>query len=521
MLLFFLLFTQLSSFVFGNLDKNKPAFDSFLIQTQDIKSSQILNEKTETMPEIRAFFFYSPDCEGCHTTMEKVLPLLKQKYNLYIKDFNIDESDHYELLLKFEEKYNDTDNKIPCIIIGEYIFGGNEEIEEKLEKAIQEYEQEGCNFPNIKTTKNTTDSLHIKKIYFAYFYSDGCRECDRITYELKYLENKYSNIKIEKFDISTPENKTLNEALCELYKIPEKKRLVTPMIFVGEKFLIEKEIKSKHLINLIEKYQTTGTKIPWEEAKTLQKKSEKNIKTRFNKMSIFVIFFAGLTDGVNPCAFATILFFVAFLSFIGKKGKEVLIVGASFTITVFIVYFLIGIGIFSFIKTFTFMPIVRKLLFSIMGIFAIVLGGLSIYDYFKIRSGKYKEVKLQLPNFLKKRIHTDIREKMKMRNYILASITIGFLVSLSEFVCTGQVYLPTIIFITTQIPSLKIKGLSYLFLYNLAFILPLVIVFGVVYKGTTTQELNLFWEKHGAISKLAISILFFLLGGLLIFYAYH
>ena len=487
------------------------AFTSFnFIQAQESK-----------LPEIKFYFFYAKDCENCHIAIKEVFPPLNQKYNLHMKSLDIDELKNYKLLLKLEEKYNDTDNEVPCVVIGEHILGGKEEIQDSLEKILQEYKQNGCDFPDAETKRDTTNSLSVKEVYLAYFYARKCKECDRATYELKYLGNKYPNLAIKRFNIDIPEGKKLNEALCELYEVPQEKRLVAPMVFIGEEFLIQKEVNNKRIEALIEKYTPVGTKVPWEETKKLKEKSERNIRERFNTMSVFSVFFAGLVDGVNPCAFATILFFISFLSFTGKKGREILLVGASFTCAVFIVYFLIGIGIFSFVKNLTFIPIIRKVLFSIMGILSIIFGVLSIYDYFKIRKGSYEEVKLQLPGFLKRRIHIDIREKMQMRNYILAALVTGVLVSISEFVCTGQVYLPTITFITSQISSLKIKGLTYLFLYNFAFIIPLVVVFSAAYKGTTSAGLNLFWKRYGAVSKLAISVLFFLLGGLLIFYAYH
>lgn len=474
------------------------------------------------IPQIGFYFFYFEDCEDCVELTEELFPLLIKEYNLHMKSFELGDPDNYELLVKFEEKFNDTDNEVPVIIIGEYILGNKKEIKERFPEILKEYKENGCEFPNIEAEGDTvkTGAL-MEKVYMAYFYKKRCKGCDRVVYEIEYLENKYPNLVVKKFDIDDSENKKLNEALCQLYRVPEEKRLVAPIVFIDEEFLIEEEINNERLVSLIEKCQVTGSVIPWQEAEELKKKSESTIKERFNKTSVLTVLFAGLVDGVNPCAFATILFFIAFLSFIGKKGKEILLIGTSFTCSVFVVYFLIGIGIFSFVKNLTFMPLMRKVIFSAMAILAIIFGGLSIYDYFKFKSGKYENVKLQLPKFLKRRIHTDIREKMQMRNYILAAVVIGILVSLSEFVCTGQVYLPTLAFITTQVPSLKLRGLTYLFFYNLAFIVPLVIVFSTVYKGKTSTDLNLFWRRHGATAKLAISVLFFLLGGLLIFYAYY
>ncbi len=470
-------------------------------------------------PEIKFYFFYLEDCEDCITIKNEVLDPLRQKYNLIIKSFDLFYAKNYELLIAMEEQYNDTDNKIPVIIIGEYILGGKEEIQKELEEIIQKYKRRGCNFPKIETMVETME-LSSKRIYLAYFYRKQCRECERVNYELEYLKNKYPNLLVKSFNVEIHENKELNEALCDLYGVSENRRLITPMIFIGQEFLVKKEITDKKLRDIITKYTSTGTKIPWEEVEKIMGKARSSIRKRFSKMGIFTVLSAGLIDGVNPCAVATIVFFITFLSFIGRKAEEILLVGITFTCVVFIVYFLIGIGLFRFLVIFEFTSIIGKVIFSVAAMLAIIFGILSVYDYFKIRRGIFEEVKLQLPRSLKKRIHAMIRERMTMKNYILAAGIIGLLVSISEFICTGQVYFPTIIFMT-EVPHLRNKALVYLFSYNLAFIVPLVIVFGATYKGMRSEVLNHFWRRHIKTAKLVTSILFFLLAGLLIFYIFY
>ncbi|MGZ3606268.1 MAG: hypothetical protein ACXU9P_15120 [Thermodesulfobacteriota bacterium] len=124
-------------------------------------------------------------------------------------------------------------------------------------------------------------------------------------------------------------------------------------------------------------------------------------------------------------------------------------------------------------------------------------------------------MKLQLPNFLKKRIHQAIRKESKSTRYFFAAIGAGFVVSILEFTCTGQVYLPTILFVT-NIPSLKASAVSYLLLYNFMFIVPLLIIFGIVYWGVTSEQLAFFLQKRASSIKLYTSLLFFALAGILI-----
>lgn len=250
------------------------------------------------MPLVKFYFFYSEDCEHCEVVQEEAFPPLLETYNLEIQPFEIGDPQNYELLTKFEEKYEDTDNDIPVIVIGKYLLGGEEEVKENLEEIIQGYQDQGVEFPSLE---NRGDTSNIKRVYLAYFYKTGCEKCDRATYTLNYLQSKYPNLVVKKFDIANEENKRLNEALCELYKVPEKKRLTAPMIFMGEEFLIEKGIKMEKIVDLIEEYQHGEVEIiPWERAKELEEKSEKNIINRFKTMSILTVLFAGAIDGMNP-----------------------------------------------------------------------------------------------------------------------------------------------------------------------------------------------------------------------------
>jgi hypothetical protein len=82
---------------------------------------------------------------------------------------------------------------------------------------------------------------------------------------------------------------------------------------------------------------------------------------------------------------------------------------------------------------------------------------------------------LQVPNFLKKRIHHIIRVRSgeseenqggQSGHLLLAAVLIGFILTLLQSTCTSQVYLPTLLFVT-NIPSLRESAVLYLILYNL------------------------------------------------------
>jgi cytochrome b561 len=83
----------------------------------------------------------------------------------------------------------------------------------------------------------------------------------------------------------------------------------------------------------------------------------------------------------------------------------------------------------------------------------------------------------------------------------------GFVVSLLELACTGQVYLPTIVYVMSQ-PELAGQAFFYLLLYCLMFILPLVVVFVLAYFGTSSEQLGQFINRHTSTIKLITGLLF-------------
>jgi hypothetical protein len=148
---------------------------------------------------------------------------------------------------------------------------------------------------------------------------------------------------------------------------------------------------------------------------------------------------------------------------------------------------------------------------------ALILGIISLYDYIQFKvTGTGKDAKLKLSPFLKKMIRSTIRKNVKLSNYILMAAVTGFIVSLLELACTGQLYLPTIMFISS-IPDLKVNALFYLLFYNLMFIIPLILVFSFTYWGTSSEQwMSLTLKNFGKV-KLATILLFFGLAALLLY----
>ncbi len=485
---------------------------------------------SQTTPPIQIYFFYTEDCQSCQVILQNYLPTLKTMVpNLEIKSFDAGNPTYYEALSKLEKKFGRPAKELPVVFVGDQMLAGEMEIMEKLNPLLMEIQAKGGVSPPPldipSTAKSSSKSFTVDLVYF---YQKGCPKCDRANVLLKYLAKKYPQLNIKEIDLNTADGKRFNETLSGRLNLSSEKRLIAPSIFVGKDYLLPDEITESKVEALIQKYAektvpavSEGKPAPVIPPPSMTptpeetKKAEESIIQRFKSLGILTIVSAGLIDGINPCAFATLIFFISYLSFVGRKRREILWVGLGFSAAVFGTYLLIGFGILRFIQHFSFLPIFSRIVYLLTIAFALILGILSLYDYIQLKRGRSSDMKLQLPEFLKKRIHQTIRQESKSTRYFLAAISAGFVVSLLEFTCTGQVYLPTILFVT-NIPSLKASAVSYLFLYNFMFIVPLLIIFGIVYWGVTSEQLAFFLQRKTSSIKLYTSLLFFALAGILI-----
>ncbi len=72
-------------------------------------------------------------------------------------------------------------------------------------------------------------------------------------------------------------------------------------------------------------------------------------------------------------------------------------------------------------------------------------------------------------------------------------------------------HLPTLTFVA-GIEGMRAHAISYLLLYNIMFIVPLLVVFGCVYWGTTRMQLGGIGQKHLVTVKVGMGLVLFGLG---------
>ena len=488
-------------------------------------------------PIVRMVYFTANDCPHCVAVVNEVLTPLQAEYGdqMQIKVVEISDPANYEMLIRTEEMLGVSaeERGLPTLVVAGQALVGEDAIREQLRCLLDTcLGMGGTSWPDISGLQGIAIegqdglvpefSLGLEElaacgpedavaceppptIWAAYFYEVGCQECSRAEYDIQYSQSKYPQLLIEEY--STQEDAALAEWLGARAGVPERQRLATPALFVGDDYLIGADITTEALLALAERYAPIGAERVWADFNA--EKGEQGIIERFKSFGVFTVVFAGLVDGLNPCAFATLVFFVSYLTLSGHKGREVLMVGATFTLGVFVAYLVEGLGFYKVLDLLG--DLLTTLGRWVYGLTALLCTGLAVFsflDFLKARRGEIGDMALNLPHGLRMRINAVIRRGRKSQAFVAGAFVTGIVVSFLELACTGQVYLPTIIFVVSQ-PEMRASALLFLVLYNLLFILPLVVVFILVYYGTAgSKQLTHFLQQRAATVKLGMAFLF-------------
>ncbi len=346
-------------------------------------------------------------------------------------------------------------------------------------------------------------ATNVKVVFFS---TPGCSECALTRNYLESLKEVYPQIEIIEYSVSENKNKELLSQLGNKYGLKENQINVTPAVFIGEKAFVREET-FHNLDKVIENLNPEENTFL---EKALQENTENSqLVEMFKKFGVLTVVSAGLIDGYNPCAITVLIFFISLLTLKGKSKKEMLLVGVSFILGIGVSYLLLGIGLFQIIAKWKYFDFISRWVYLVTALITFILVVLTFSDYFKAKKGNTKNMTLQLSYAEKKSIHTLLRKRITALES-LSAFLIAFPVSIVEFSCTGQTYLPTIVYIFSM-ENLEAKALVYLILYNFMFIVPLVVITVFAYKGATSERITTWFRKNIATIKLFTGIIFLLL----------
>ena len=490
-------------------------------------------------PVVHVLYFYDPDCSSCQQVHDEIIVPLQAAYGarLAVEARSVATSGGFEDLLAMEKQYGVTAGSIPEAFVGNEALVGPSEIAEHLQERIDYYLQAGgVALPTAQAVAaptageevtpvraecetcadkhGATDAADAPAIHAAYFYQVGCDVCERSEHDLEYVQGEYSQLVIHRFDIH--DEAALSQYLGERAGVPADQLMTAPALFVGDRYLLGDEIRGPAIEEMLSNYLAEGASESWVGWEDERDAVEQSIVERFSSMGLLTVIGAGLLDGINPCAFATMIFLISYLSLRKRRGRELLLTGAAFTLGVFVTYLGVGFGFLRFLSSLSILQELGRWIYGVTAALCLALAIGSLWDYRKARAGRLDEMSLKLPERMRGWVKTLIREGSGSRYFVLAALGLGFGVSLVELACTGQVYLPTMMFMLS-VPEWRGQATLALVLYNVMFVVPLVVVFALVYFGTTSEQLIAWMGKHAAAVKLGMAVLFVLLAAWMIY----
>ncbi len=206
------------------------------------------------------------------------------------------------------------------------------------------------------------------------------------------------------------------------------------------------------------------------------------------KITLPAVLVAGAVDGINPCAFTVLLLFITALLATLKAGEQninatrarLVGLGSIYIGAVFLTYLALGVGLLKVADLFTRQHAPAR----IGALVAILIGLWMVKDYFLPDWGP----RLQAPGKV-----ADYARQAARKATVPALILGGFLIGLCTVPCSGAVYLGVLSLLALQPTALL--GYGYLLLYNVVFILPLVVILALAAAKPTLGRLA-HWNLH-------------------------
>lgn len=212
----------------------------------------------------------------------------------------------------------------------------------------------------------------------------------------------------------------------------------------------------------------------------------------------------GFLDGIHPCAIAILIFFVAFLLTLKKTFKNIFILGVVYIVVIFLTYLAVGIGLLSGIMLFG-----QHHFFAKLGSWLLIfLGAINLKDYFfpKLRLG------VKMPRVSNEKI------KIILQRATLPAVALSaFLVGLCSIPCSGGIYVAITGFLASK--TTFFTGFLYLLLYNLMFVLPLIILLALSSNPYTLLKFGEWQQSKKRQQKLVMGLFMIIIGvAILIFF---
>jgi cytochrome c biogenesis protein CcdA len=268
-----------------------------------------------------------------------------------------------------------------------------------------------------------------------------------------------------------------------------------PIVFIGDTALVgEDQIRDHFEEQIRAELQRNGCNTTAAPAP-----SQPSCTTAPLSLSPGLVILSALADSANPCALSVLIFLLISMA-AAENRKRLLLIGGTYVSAVFLFHLFMGIGLFSVVS----LSGLSKIFSLLGGAVALILGLITIIDVARNK----EHYLLSIPNAGKGLIGRYIRQAS-----LPAAFALGILAGLFGFSCTGGIYI-SILGLMGRSLSLA-EGLPYLILYNIVFVLPLVLVTLLVAYGIPPERAEQWRSDNKRILRLVIGLIMITLGAVI------
>ena len=330
------------------------------------------------------------------------------------------------------------------------------------------------------------------KVQIDYYWGDGCGHCEAIKPFLDDFEQRHKDdVNMVRHEVwKHPDEAQRFNDMMDVYGVPQNRRGTPTLIVNGTLLVGGQEIPQRLEQEVVKAKLGKGAKEDEDDAVNNLLKGmpngkapEVNAPTKaghkdslsISNANVGAIALTALVDSVNPCAIMVLIILLSSLVVMQKNKAKIFLTATSFIFAVYLTYFVLGLGITNVLAG---SSIAKAVTIAVGGI-SIFIGLANLKDAFFYRLGNWA---IEIPE--------------KWRNWMLkvvmgatspiGAFSAGTLVTFVELPCTGGPYMFGLSLIS-HYPSL-FERMTLLSLYNFVFVLPLIIISGLVIKGSLTIE---------------------------------
>jgi cytochrome c biogenesis protein CcdA/glutaredoxin len=353
-------------------------------------------------------------------------------------------------------------------------------------------------FNPLKTTTPSPSTVQTSVPVTAfYFYGDGCSHCEKVKPLIANLQTRYPELNLIRLEVyNNAENRLQLTEMSRKFGVANPG---VPVIFIGNSTLlgdteINDRFESEILIEKQRLASCNGT------AQSVTPNTDPTCTEESPQLSLSLVIFAAMVDSANPCGLSVLVFLLIPMAAAGSR-RRILLVGGAYITAMFLFHLLLGIGLFSVFSLSGF----SRTFALIGGAVALLLGIITIADVLRNKEAFI----LSIPESQKGRLWNYIRIAS-----LPAAFVLGLLAGILGFSCTGGIYISILGLMGMEMTVMS--GLPWLVLYNIVYILPLILITLLVAYGISVERADSMKAQYKRTIRMVIGVILVVLGAVIL-----